>query len=191
MRKTSAPARGWKHRCARARVVRRRRRQLKWSALLVECQRLESFVRQDRRVHNCPGVAPRTGNGLPGGVGDEVAEGNGAGAAPEDFGEAGGEAEAPGCVDGCTAGGFIAAAGCPRASEFGPATEVGFGVPLDCGEDDGAGDAVAAPPGAAEDSGAAIAYAGAGFLLARSATVNSIARSIGNRTVPLVLSTQA
>jgi hypothetical protein len=68
---------------------------------------------------------------------------------------------------------------------------VGFGVPLACGEADGAGVAVAAPPGAAEDSGAVIAYAGAGFLFARSPTVNSIARSIGNRTVPLFLSTQA
>ena len=65
-----------------------------------------------------PGVAPRTGNGLPGGVGDTVAEGDADGAAPDGFGEAAGEAEAPGCVDGCTAGGFIAAAGCPRACEF-------------------------------------------------------------------------
>ena len=70
-------------------------------------------------------------------------------------------------------------------------TEVGFGVPLACGETDGAGDAEATPPGAADDSGAVIAYADVGFLFARSATVNSIARSIGNRTVPLFLSTQA
>ena len=121
---------------------------------------------------------------------DGVAEGDAAGAAADDFGEAAGEADAPGWVEGCTAGGFTAAAGCPRASEFGPATEVGFGVPLDCGEADGAGDAAAAPGGAAEDSGTAIAYAGAGFLFARSATVNSIARSMGNRTVPLFLSIQ-
>ena len=47
------------------------------------------------------------------------------------------------------------------------------------------------PPGAAEDSGAAIAYADAGFLFARSVIVNSIARSIGNRTVPLILSIHA
>src|SRR5713101_5125540 len=134
----------------------------------MECQRLESFVRQDRRVHNCPGVT----------------EGDAAG-------EAAGDAEAPGCVDGCTAGGFTAAAGCPRASELWPATEVGFGVPLVCGKGDGAGEAAAAPPAAAEDSGRVIAYAGAGFLFARSATVNSIARSIGNRTVPLFLSTHA
>src|SRR3982074_830659 len=48
--------------------------------------------------------------------------------------------------------GSTAAAGCPRASEFGPATEVGFGVPLGRGEGDGAGDAAAAPPGVAEGS---------------------------------------
>src|SRR5207244_589423 len=149
----------------------RRRRRPKWSVLLKGCQRLESFVRQDRHVHCCPGVV----------------EGDAVGTAPDAFGEA----DAPGWVDGCTAGGFTAAAGCPRASEFGPATEVGFGVPLDCGEADGAGDAAAAPPGAAEDSGTAIAFAGAGFLFARSATVNSIARSMGNRTVPLFLSIQA
>ena len=122
---------------------------------------------------------------------DGAAEGDAAGTAADDFGDAAGEADAPGWVEGCTAGGFTAAAGCPRASEFGPATEVGFGVPLDCGEGDGAGVAAAAPPGAAEDSGTTIAYAVAGFLLARSATVNSIARLMGNRTVPLFLSIHA
>src|SRR5207253_540604 len=159
------------NRSAHARAGRRRRRLRKRSVLLKGCQRLESFVRQDRHVHCCHGVV----------------EGDAAGTAPDAFGEA----DAPGCVDGCTAGGFTAAAGCPRAWEFGPATEVGFGVPLACGEGDGAGDAKATPPGAADDSGATIGYADAGFLFARSATVNSIARSIGNRTVPLLLSTQA
>src|SRR5260370_41527115 len=104
----------------------------------MECQRLESFVGQDRHVHNCPGDT----------------EGDAAG-------EAAGDAEAPGCVDGCSAGGFTAAAGCPRASEFSPATEGGFGVPLACGEADGEGVAAPAPPGAAEESGAVGASAGA------------------------------
>jgi len=66
----------------------------------------------------------------------------------------------------------------------------GTGAPAS-GEGEGAGGTDAAPPGAAEDSGVAIAFAGAGFLFAKSATVNPIARSIGNRTVPLLLSIQA
>jgi hypothetical protein len=164
----------------------------------MECQPLESFVRQDRHLYCCPGVGdavwpgvvPRTGNGLPGGVVAGVDEGDIAGAAAEDFGEAAGEADAPGWVEGWTAGGFTAAAGWPRASEFGPATEVGFGVPVDCGGAVGAGDAAATPPSAAAVSGVAIGPAGAGFLFASSAVVNSIARSIGNRTVPLFLSIQ-
>src|SRR5437660_8955541 len=126
---------------------------------------------QDRHVHCCPGVV----------------EGDAVGTAPDAFGEA----DAPGWVDGCTAGGFTAAAGCPRACEFGPVTEVGFGVPLACGETDGAGDAEATPPGAADDSGAAIAYADAGFLFARTATDNSIAQAIGNPTGPLFSTTPA
>src|SRR6266480_6266881 len=81
-RKTLAPARALKHRCARVRVVLRRRRLLKRSVLLKECQRLESFVRQDRHLHNCPGDT----------------EGDAAG-------EAAGDAEAPGGFDGCTGGG--------------------------------------------------------------------------------------
>src|SRR6266513_4227988 len=88
-RKTLAPARALKHRCARVRVVLRRRRLLKRSVLLKECQRLESFVRQDRHLHNCPGVVLRTGSGLPGGVVDGVAEGD----AADDCGEATGDAE--------------------------------------------------------------------------------------------------
>ena len=101
--------------------------------------------------------------------------------------------DAPGCVPGGAPGGFTAAAGCPRASEFGPCTEVGFGVALGlaAGEADGVGAAAGAALAAAEGSGVAIGPAGIGFFDASSATVNSMARSIGTRTVPLFLSIQA
>ena len=48
-----------------------------------------------------------------------------------------------------------------------------------------------APAGAACAAGVAIGPAGAGFFCARSATVTSIARSIGIRATPLFLSTHA
>src|SRR5437016_4664211 len=110
--KTSTPEHAWKRRSARVRVVRRPRPRLKRPVLLMECQRLESFVRQGRHLHgDGDAVAPRTGDGLTGGVVDGVAEGDAAGAAADDFGEAAGEADEPGWVDGSTAGGFTAAAG--------------------------------------------------------------------------------
>ena len=136
-------------------------------------------------------VAPRTGSGLPGGRGDPATDAvGGAATAAEECGEAPGEADAPGCVLGSTGGGLIAPAGCPRASDCEPLTEVGFGVPLAFGEGLGADFATASPPGAADASGLAIGPADIGFLFAKSATVNCIARSIGNRTVPLFLSIQ-
>lgn len=109
-----------------------------------------------------------------------------------DLGDAAGAADAFGWVPGGAGGGLIAAAGWPCASEFWPATEVGFGVPLGCAEADGAGEAEPGPGGAPDASGDATAIGPAivGFLFASSATVNCIARSIGIRTEPLVLSIQ-
>ena len=59
---------------------------------------------------------------------------------------------------------------------------------LAVGKRHGAGDA---PAGAVCAAGVAIGPAGAGFFCARSATVTSIARSIGIRATPLFLSTHA
>ncbi len=67
-------------------------------------------------------------------------------------------------------------------------------APPDCGEPVGGGAAgagLAPAPAVACVSGVAIGPAGAGFCFARSATVNSMARSIGMRATPLFLSTQA
>ena len=135
------------------------------------------------------GVAPAAGSGLTGGDfaggGDEAFGGCATGVA----GEAAGLVGAPGCVPGGAPGGFTAAAGCPRLSEFGPWTDVGFGVALAVGA--GEADAAGAALAAGEGSGVAMGPATIGFLDARSTTASSIARSIGTRTVPLLLSIQA
>src|SRR5437868_3292983 len=117
-RKTSTPARASKRRYVHAPLAPRRSPPPRFSALSKVCQLQESFVRQDRH-HHCgwagvcdgdwPGVVPRTGKGLPGGVVDEAGEGDAAGFPAR--GEAAGVADAPGWVLGSTAGGFTAAAG--------------------------------------------------------------------------------
>src|SRR5713226_1625475 len=141
---------------------------------------------QDQHLHlretkNVHGVFPGTGDDEPPGDGFGAGEAEIGGCAPG-AAEAAGVAGAPGCVPSGAGGGLTAAAGWPRLSELGPATEVAFGVPLASGDGDGAADACA--------SGVAIGPAAAGFFLANSATVNSIARLIGKRTVPLFLSIQ-
>ena len=64
-------------------------------------------------------------------------------------GEVVGGADTPGCVPGGALGGLMAAAGWRRISEVGPATGAGFGVPLGCGDADGAAGGAAAFAGAA------------------------------------------
>src|SRR5206468_9010599 len=89
--------------------------------------------------------------------------------------------------DGCVAGeGDAAPEGGGPA--FAGASAGGLETAAPCGEAAGAGDA---PAGAACAAGVAIGPAGAGFFCARSATVTSIARSIGIRATPLFLSTHA
>jgi hypothetical protein len=109
-------------------------------------------------------------------------------------GDAAGVAFAPGCVPGLAGGGLDAAAGCPRFSDCGPATDVAFGVALACGLADdaaeGAGEAAAGAVPAA-GSGVAIDPAGAGFFCDNSAMVSFMAWSIGILATPLFLSTQA
>src|SRR5919204_3690434 len=144
------------------------------------------------RLNHCDseGVFPRTGSGLPGVEGDGFTDGATAGCAADEAGEAAGVADAPGCVPGCAPGGLAAAAGCARFSDSGPATEIGFGVPLGWGVGEAGGAGVAAPLGACEACGVgtAIGFAGAGFCFANSATASCIARSIGIRAIPLFLS---
>src|SRR5205807_1815504 len=122
------------------------------------------------------------------GDGFGAGEADGGASAPPAAGEAAGVADAPGCVFGGAGGGLTAAAGWPRLSELGPATEVAFGVPLGTGEADDAGVGAVAADACA--SGVLIWPAGASFFLANSATLNSMARVIGMRARPLFLSIQ-
>ena len=97
----------------------------------------------------------------------------------------------------------MAAAGWLWLSECTPETEVGFGVvPAGDAVTDGAGVALPAGEvvgaaglvavcGAGLVTGAAMGPAGAGFFWASSATVNSIALSIGILATPFALSAQA
>ena len=132
-----------------------------------------------------------------------VPEGETAGRAGWDPGVAAGVADAPGCVPGCAPGGFAAAAGWLRFSESFPSTAFALGVPLGVGEAAGIADGCAAPVWVAVDCGLAagdcsaagggdsIGFAGAGVFCANPTTVSSIARPIGIRAIPLLLSTQA
>ena len=95
-------------------------------------------------------------------------------------------------MPGFTGAGFVAAAGCPRLADSTPVTAFGWAVAPTVGdaarvaEGDGEADAEGA-----SGCGVAIGPAGAGFFCASSATVNSMAWSIGIRVTPLVLSIQA
>ena len=107
--------------------------------------------------------------------------------------DAAGELAGPGWVPGAAPGGLVPAAGWALLPW--PSTSIPLGVNDGDGEPGGAGaeGGVATPPEAAGGCGAGVAMgpAGAGFFRAISAIASSIARSIGIRTLPLFLSTQA
>ena len=114
-----------------------------------------------------PGLAEGDADGLDAGAGGDAAEGEPAGFVPPgEEGAALAEGDATGLADAPgDAAGVAEAPGC--VPDFA-----------------GAGDAACG-------GGVAIGRAGAGFFCASSATVNSMAWSIGIRVTPLVLSTQA
>ena len=91
------------------------------------------------KLKNVHGVFSGVGDGELAGDGFGAGEADGGVSAPPAAGKAAGVADAPGCVFGGAGGGLTAAAGWPRLSELGPATEVAFGVPLGSGVGVGAG----------------------------------------------------
>lgn len=108
-----------------------------------------------------------------------MGEGEGLSAAGDDW--AAGAGDVPGCVGDKLPEEFpCETGGCPAAGVREPP---GGGALAD-GLADSAGDD-------AEPGGVAIGPAGAGFFCASSATVSSMARSIGMRAMPLLLSTHA